>query len=67
MNKLLRAGMRYGWQRGVVDGNRLWVVVGAAALVGHLGRRAMTRRDEVLWSGPVAPGQVLTVQTVTEP
>lgn len=67
MNKLLRAGMRYGWKRGVVDGNRAWLVVGAAALVGHLGRRAMTRRDEVLWSGTVEPGQVLTVRTIPEP
>jgi len=66
MNWLLRAGLRHGWRRGVVGGSRVWAVVGGVALVGYLGRKALTRSDEVLWSGEVAPGQVLTVQHITE-
>lgn len=66
MNWLLRAGIRNGWHRGIVGGNRAWVIVGAAALLAHLGRRALTRSDEVLWSGEVAPGQVLTVRQIAE-
>ena len=66
MNWLLRAGLRRGWQRGVVGGSKTWTVIGGLAVVAYLGRRAMTRNEDVLWSGEVAPGQVLTVQHVTE-
>jgi hypothetical protein len=66
MNWLLRAGIRNGWRRGVLGGNQAWVVIGGVALLGHLGRRALKRTDDVLWAGQVAPGQVLTVQHVTE-
>ena len=66
MSWLLRAGLRHGWRRGVVGGSRAWTVVGGVALVGYLGRKALTRNEDVLWSGEVAPGQVLTVQHVTE-
>jgi hypothetical protein len=62
VNRLLRAAMRQGWRKGVVGGNRAWIVVGGLAVVGHLGRRALTRSEDVLWSGEVAPGQVVTVQ-----
>jgi hypothetical protein len=64
---LLRFGLRNGWRRGVLGGNRAWIVVGGIALVGHLGQRALKREEDVLWSGTVAPGQVLTVQHVTDP
>ena len=67
MTWLLRAGIRQGWHRGVVGGNRAWIVIGGAALLGHLARRAMTRNEEVLWSGELAPGQVVTVQHLSEP
>lgn len=66
MNWLLRAGMRHGWRRGVVGGNRAWVIVGAVALLGHLLRRGMKREEDVIWSGPVKPGQVLTVRNLNE-
>jgi hypothetical protein len=66
VNWLLRAGLRRGWQKGVVGGSRAWTVVGGLALLGYLGRRALARTDDVLWSGEVAPGQVLTVQHVDE-
>ncbi len=66
MNWLVRAGMRHGWRRGVVGGSRAWTVVGGVALLGYLGGRALTRREEVLWSGEVAPGQILTVQHLTD-
>ncbi|MGH9076541.1 MAG: hypothetical protein ACRDY0_03675 [Acidimicrobiales bacterium] len=62
MTWLLRAGMRHGWRRGVVGGNRAWVVVGGAALVGHLARRALAREEDVIWSGELGPGQVLDVK-----
>ncbi len=61
MRRLLRFGMRHAWRRGVLDGNRTWIVIGGVSLVGHLALRALKREDEVLWSGEVAPGQVVTV------
>lgn len=61
MRRLLRFAMRQAWRRGVLDGNRTWIVIGGVSLVGHLALRALKREDEVLWSGEVAPGQVVTV------
>jgi hypothetical protein len=62
VNRLLRAGMRAGWSRGVQGGSQAWVVVGAASLVGHLARKALKREDEVIWSGEVGRDQVVTVR-----
>jgi hypothetical protein len=57
----LKALMRQGWRRGVLGGNSAWVVAGGVALVGHLARRAMVRDEDVVWSGELRPGQLLTV------
>ena len=58
----MRAGMRQGWRRGVLGGNRAWAVIGGVAAIGHLARRALARDEDVVWSGELAPGQVLTVR-----
>jgi hypothetical protein len=62
MKWLFRSGMRQGWRRGVLGGNRVWVVIGGVAAVAHLARRALTRDEDVVWSGELSPGQVLTVR-----
>lgn len=61
MKRLLRAGMRQAWRRGILEGSRAWIVVGGVSLVGHLALKALKRNDEVIWSGELTPGQVLTV------
>lgn len=61
MRWLLRAGMRHGWRKGILGGSSTWVVVGGAAVIGHLARKALVRSEDVIWSGELAPGHVLTV------
>ncbi len=62
MKRLLKMGMRAGWHRGVMRGSRMWLIVGGVSLVGHLARRALARREDVIWSGEVSPDQVVTVR-----
>ena len=57
----LRAGMRKGWQRGIRDGNSTWLVVGGAALVGHLGRKHLRREEEVVFSEQLKPGETFRI------
>lgn len=61
LRTLLRQGMRAGWQRGVLDDNRAFLVVGAAALLAHLAGRAMAREVEVVFSEPIRPGETFRI------
>jgi hypothetical protein len=61
VNWLIRFGMKNGWRRGVVGGNRLWVILGGAALLGHLAGRALRREPEVLFLEELALGESLQV------
>jgi hypothetical protein len=53
----LRQGMRRGFERGLLDGNRAWVVVGSLALLSHLAGRALHREPEVVFSERLLPGE----------
>jgi hypothetical protein len=64
---LVRAGVRNGWRRGVVDGNRTWIVVGGLALVGHLAGRALSRQEEVVFKELLKPGESLRITHLPEP
>lgn len=57
----LRWAMRQGWRRGLLGGNRAWIVVGGAALVAHLAGRALPRRDETVFSEVISPGETFDV------
>jgi hypothetical protein len=59
---LIKRGLRLGWYRGVLDGSRPWIVVAGASVLARLATRALKREDEVIWSGQVEPGQVVTVE-----
>jgi hypothetical protein len=65
--RLLRAGMRRGFQRGVLDGNRAWIVLGGAALVGHLAGRALGRKEEVVFRERLEPGESVRVTHLPRP
>ncbi|HET9692661.1 MAG TPA: hypothetical protein VFP61_16050 [Acidimicrobiales bacterium] len=71
MKRLLRAavryGMRQGWSRGVLDGQRSWIVVGGIALVSHLAGRALGRDVDVVFSEKIAPGESFTVTHLPRP
>jgi hypothetical protein len=43
------------------EGNRLWLVVGGIALLARLGRRAMHREAEVVFSEELRPGDSFRV------
>jgi hypothetical protein len=54
---LVRAAMRRGWSRGVVEGDRTWVVVGGLALLAHLAGRALKRDEDVVFHQDLRPGE----------
>ena len=62
----LRAGLRNGWRRGVLQGNRAWTVVGGLALVGHLAGRAVPRREEIVFREQLAPGETFRITHLRE-
>jgi hypothetical protein len=62
---LIRSGMRQGWRRGVLGGNRAFLVVGALALLGNLLGRAAGRTEDVVFLEKLAPGE--TFQIFHEP
>jgi hypothetical protein len=61
MKRLWANGVRYlmrrGWQSGVLEGDRIWVIIGGAALLAHLAGRAMRREPELVFSDLLAPGE----------
>jgi tagatose-1,6-bisphosphate aldolase len=64
-DRAVRLGMRNGWQRGVVEGRSVWAVVGGLALLGYVGRRAMRRDAQVIFSDVLAPGESLKISHET--
>jgi len=61
MKWLVRMGLRQAWRRGVLGGNRGWIVVGGVALLGHLAGRGRRRPPDVVFSEELPPGQVLRI------
>lgn len=61
IHRLVRLAMRRGWSRGVVDGNRAWVVVGGVALLAHLAGRALHREPEVVFREILQPGEAIRI------
>lgn len=62
-----RFGMKHGFRRGVLDGNRAWIVVGGAALLAHLGGRALGAEPDVVFSEVLAPGETFVITQTREP
>jgi hypothetical protein len=61
MTTLLRWALRRGLRRGLFGGERLWLVVGGAALLAKLGLRALHREPEVVFSEKMRLGERLTI------
>lgn len=61
MKRLVRYGLRQGWRRGLLEGNRGWVVVGGAALLAHLAARVARRGPDVVFSEPLRPGESIRI------
>lgn len=61
VDKGLRAALRQGWDRGIVGGSDAWLVVGAMALVARMGRRALHREVQVVFTQKLRPGDGVAV------
>ncbi|MHB1929729.1 MAG: hypothetical protein ACYDEN_04935 [Acidimicrobiales bacterium] len=61
VRRLLRRGMRLGWRRGVLGGNRAWVVVGGVAFLANLAGRALAREEETVFREKLRPGEAFQV------
>ena len=61
VRKWLAWGVRRGVQRGLIEGNQFWLVLGALAYLGQLGLRVSRKRRETMFAGQVAIGEDLIV------
>lgn len=61
VDRLIGAAIRAGRQRGLRQGSRGWLVVGAVALAARLVRRALHREPEVVFSEELRPGESVRV------
>ena len=66
-DRLIRVGIRRGWDRGLGDGNRFWLVVGGVAVVARLTRRAMRREPEVVFSEKLSSGETIRITHEARP
>jgi hypothetical protein len=59
--RLVRLGLRQGWNRGLVEGSRVWTVVGGLALLAYLAGRVLQRGPDVVFSDQLAIGESLQI------
>ncbi|MHB1533540.1 MAG: hypothetical protein ACYC1D_02835 [Acidimicrobiales bacterium] len=61
MSWLIRWGVRQGWERGVREGNRAWVVIGGLALLGRLAHRYGGRKTDLIFLEKLGAGESLRI------
>lgn len=61
MKRLLSWAVSRGWRRGLLGGEKGWLVVGAAALLVQWGLRALRREPEVVFSEKLGLGEQLII------
>ena len=61
-DRLVKAGMRHGFRRGVVGGSQVWLAVGAVALGARLLKRMAGPGKPVVVTERLAPGQTLVIR-----
>ena len=61
MKSLLAWAVARGWRRGLLGGERIWLVVGAAALLLQWGLKAFRKEDEVVFSEKLGLGEQLII------
>jgi len=62
LDRLVRAGMRRGFKRGLVGGNQVWLAVGAVALGARLLQRMASPGRGVTVTERLSPGQALIIR-----
>jgi hypothetical protein len=53
--------MRRGFDRGLLEGQSGWVIVGGLALLGHLAGRVLGRRPETVFLERLEPGGAIQI------
>jgi hypothetical protein len=61
MKSLLAWAIGRGWRRGLVGGERIWLVVGAAALLLQWGLKALRKEPEMVFSEKLGLGEQLII------
>ncbi len=63
---LVRMGLRKGWRNGVLEGNSTWIVIGGAALLAHLGGRALGQEVVTVFAEELKPGESFVISNTPD-
>jgi hypothetical protein len=66
MNRLIRLGIRQGWRRGILEGRRTWLVVGAVALSARAVQRLAGRQEQVVYRETLDVGSGVLISNLPE-
>jgi hypothetical protein len=66
MNRLIRLGIRQGWRRGILEGRRTWLVLGAVALSARALQRLAGRSEDVVYREELGAGSGLLITNLRE-
>jgi hypothetical protein len=61
MNRLIRLAIRKGFRRGVMQGNRPWLIAGSVALGVRVLQKMATNEPKVVYSEELKPGQAVVI------
>jgi hypothetical protein len=61
VERAVRLGLRNGWDRGILEGNSVWVVVGGVALLAYLAGRSLPRHPTTIFSEMLPPGEGIRI------
>jgi hypothetical protein len=66
MNRLIRLGIRQGWRRGILQGKRSWMVLGALAISARAMQQLGGRKEVVVYSERLESGGSLHISNLRE-
>jgi hypothetical protein len=66
MNRLIRLGIRQGWRRGILEGKRSWMVIGAMAISARAMQQLAGRKEVVVYSEKLETGGTLLISNLWE-
>jgi hypothetical protein len=66
MNRLIRLGIRHGWRRGILEGKRSWMVIGAVAVGARAMQQLAGRKEVVVYSERLETGDALLISNLRE-
>ena len=66
MNRLIRLGIRQGWRRGILEGRRTWLILGAMAVAARTLQRLGGRSEDVVYREELGAGSSLVIAHLRE-